>query len=101
MTFDNLINKLKPHWLSFIIAGIIFAIEQVIAIVWVVCFLNLDIQHGNTEQMAIQIFTWMNSDVNIFSRLFKLSQDIGNLAIPFVLIGVVLYFLEKHHYVKK
>lgn len=95
MIFDNLLDKLKRNWFSFIVAGIVFAAEQVIGVIWVVYYLNLDIRSGNTEQMAIQIFTWMNSDVNIFSRLFKLTQDIGNLAIPFVVIGVLLYFLER------
>ena len=95
MTLNGLVEKLKPHWLSFIIASIILAAEQVLGILWVVWYLNLDIMHGDTAQMAIQIFTWMNSDVNIFSKLFKMSQNLGNLWIPLLFFGICLYFLNR------
>ena len=95
MKLDNIIEKLKPHWLSFIIASIVLAIEQILATLWVIYYLNLDVIHGDTAQMAIQMFNWMNSDINIFSRLYRLSQDIGNLAIPLLFIGVCLYFLNR------
>jgi len=95
MNLDDIIEKLKPHWLSFIIASIILAIEQILATLWVIYYLNLDVLHGDTNQMAIQMFNWMNSDVNIFSKLYKLSQDIGILAIPLLFIGVCLYFLNR------
>jgi len=95
MNLDDIIEKLKPHWLSFIIASIILVIEQILAILWVIYYLNLDVLHGDTNQMAIQMFNWMNSDVNIFSKLYKLSQDIGILAIPLLFIGVCLYFLNR------
>lgn len=95
MKFDDIIEKLKPHWLSFIIVSIVLAIEQILATLWVIYYLNLDVVHGDTAQMAIQMFNWMNSDVNIFSKLYKLSQDIGDLAIPLLFIGVYLYFLNR------
>jgi len=95
MNLDDIIEKLKPHWLSFIIASIILAIEQILATLWVIYYLNLDVLHGDTNQMAIQMFNWMNSDVNIFSKLYKMTQDIGNLAIPVLSIGVGLYFLNR------
>ena len=95
MNYNNFVDKLKPYWLSFIIASIILATEQVLAVLWAVWYLNLDVQNGDTTQMAIQMFNWMNSDINIFSRLFRLSQDIGNLVIPLFLIGVCLYFLNR------
>ena len=95
MNLDDIIEKLKPHWLSFIIASIILAIEQILATLWVIYYLNLDVLHGDTNQMAIQMFNWMNSDVNIFSKLYKMTQDIGNLAIPVLFIGVWLYFLNR------
>jgi uncharacterized membrane protein YGL010W len=95
MNLDDIIEKLKPHWLSFIIASIILAIEQILATLWVIYYLNLDVLHGDTNQMAIQMFNWMNSDVNIFSKLYKMTQDIGNLAIPVLFIGVCLYFLNR------
>jgi len=95
MNLDDIIEKLKPHWLSFIIASIILAIEQILATLWVIYYLNLDVLHGDTNQMAIQMFNWMNSDVNIFSKLYKMSQYIGSLAIPVLFIGVGLYFLNR------
>ena len=95
MKLDGIIEKLKPHWLSFIIVSIVLAIEQILATLWVVFYLNLDVVHGDTAQMAIQMFNWMNSDVNIFSKLYKLSQDIGDLAIPLLFIGICLYFLNR------
>ena len=95
MNLDDIIEKLKPHWLSFIIASIILVIEQILATLWVIYYLNLDVLHGDTNQMAIQMFNWMNSDVNIFSKLYKMTQDIGNLAIPVLFIGVCLYFLNR------
>jgi len=95
MNLDDIIEKLKPHWLSFIIASIILVIEQILATLWVIYYLNLDVLHGDTNQMAIQMFNWMNSDVNIFSKLYKMTQDIGNLAIPVLSIGVCLYFLNR------
>ena len=95
MTLNGLVEKLKPYWLSFIIASIVLAVEQILAVVWVVWYLNLDIQNGDTAQMAIQMFNWMNSDVNIFSKLFKMTQDVGNLVMPLFLIGVCLYFLNR------
>ena len=95
MTLNGLIEKLKPHWLTFIIASIVIAIEQVLATLWAVQYLKLDILHGDTAQMAIQLFNWANSDVNIFSKLYMLSQDIGNLAAPLFLAGICLYFLNR------
>jgi uncharacterized membrane protein YGL010W len=95
MKFDDIIEKLKPHWLSFIVVSILLEVEQILVTLWVVYYLNLDVVHGDTAQMAIQMFNWMNSDVNIFSKLYKLSQDIGILAIPLLFIGVCLYFLNR------
>ena len=95
MNYNNFVDKLKPYWLSFIIASIILAIEQVLGTLWLVLYLDLDVQNGDTTQMAIQMFNWMNSDVNIFSMMYKLSQQIGSLAIPLLFIGVFLYFLNR------
>jgi uncharacterized membrane protein YGL010W len=95
MRLNGIIEKLKPHWLSFIIASVILVIEQTLATLWVIYYLNLDVLNGDTASMAIQMFNWMNSDVNIFSKLYKLSQDFGILAIPVLFIGVYLYFLNR------
>jgi uncharacterized membrane protein YGL010W len=95
MKLNDIVEKLKPHWLSFIIASVILAIEQTLATLWVIYYLNLDVLNGDTASMAIQMFNWMNSDINIFSKLYKLSQDMGNLAIPVFFIGVCLYFLNR------
>ena len=95
MKLDDIIEKLKPHWLFFILASIVLSIERLLSTLWVIFYLDLDVVHGDTAQMAIQIFIWMNSDVNIFSKLYKLSQDVGNLAIPLLFFGICLYFLNR------
>ena len=93
MTLDDIIDKLKPRWVYFIIAGIILAAQQVVILIYSVHYLGFDLS-GDTEQLAVQLFHWMNTSTDPVAILFHASQIIGRLEIPLVFIGVFLFVLK-------
>ena len=93
MTLDDIIDKLKPRWFSFIFIGIILAAQQVVILIYSVHYLGLDFS-GDTEQLAIQLFHWMTTSTDPMAMLFHASQVIGRLEIPLVFVGVFLFVLK-------
>jgi len=90
MTPDDIIDKLKPRWVYFIIAGMILAAQQVVILIYSVHYLGLDFA-GDTEQLSIQLVHWMNTSNDPVAILFHASQVIGSLEISLVFIGVYLF----------